>query len=149
MGRIHPRELVDRYVEATFTINRRFNSVLRDSMIDTLTPDQFSTLRYIRDRQQCTSSDLSHFFGVGRSSITAIISRLVAKKFIKRRIDAHDRRVIYLSLTKEGKELFSEIELRIQELLSGYIDHFSEEEATSFIETYEKLAHVLMRHDEK
>jgi DNA-binding MarR family transcriptional regulator len=138
------KQLIDRYCAATFIVNRKINAHLRDLMPEEITVDQFSTMQYIRAQGRCTSSELADIFCVGKSSITAIITRLFDKELIMRLPDEKDRRVTYLTLTDEGKRLTDEMESKVQNMLAQYISHFSEKEAIAFIETYEKLAAVLV-----
>jgi DNA-binding MarR family transcriptional regulator len=138
------KQLIDRYCAATFIVNRKINAHLRDLMPEEITVDQFSTMQYIRAQGSCTSSELADIFCVGKSSITAIITRLFDKELIMRLPDEKDRRVTYLTLTEEGKRLTDEMESKVQNMLAQYISHFSEKEAIAFIETYEKLAAVLV-----
>jgi len=138
------KQLIDRYEAANFLVNRRLNSMIRELMPDGLTVDQFSTLRYLRFREMSTSSELADIFCVGKSSITAIITRLFDKNLIQRLPDEKDRRVIYLALTEEGKQVCDLMEDKIQVLLAKYINRFDEQEANCFIETFEKLAKEMM-----
>ncbi|MBB6669861.1 MarR family transcriptional regulator [Cohnella nanjingensis] len=141
-------QIISRYKSAMFTVQRRMNALIRDEMPQDLTIDQFSTLEYIRSRGQCTSSELAEVFCVGKSSITAIITRLFDKRLIKRLPDDKDRRVTYLRLTEEGERIAGELDGKIEDLLSRYMGHFEEKEASQFIETYEKLARVLVQQPE-
>ncbi|WP_281883623.1 MarR family winged helix-turn-helix transcriptional regulator [Paenibacillus sp. YYML68] len=143
------KQIVARYEAASFTVNRRINAMIRECMQEELTLDQYSILRYIGDRSQCTSSELAEAFCVGKSSITAIITRLAAKRLIVRLPDEKDRRVTYLALTEEGRRLSDVVESSIQQLLTRLMEHFQPEEAEAFIGTYEKLAKVLVMVDEK
>ncbi|MFS0840921.1 MarR family winged helix-turn-helix transcriptional regulator [Paenibacillus sp. 1P03SA] len=141
-------QIIDRYESTSFTVNRRLNAMIKDRMPEELTQEQYSTLRYMQSRDKCTSSELADIFCVGKSSITAIITRLVDKELITRLPDEKDRRVTYLALTDKGTAAVNEMRLRIQELLAGVIKHFDGQEAIVFIETFEKLANVLMQTDE-
>jgi DNA-binding MarR family transcriptional regulator len=142
------KQLVDRYQAATFMVNRRLNAMIRERLPEALTLDQYSTLIYIRQNGPCTSSELADIFCVGKSSITAIITRLFDKNLIERVPHKTDRRVTHLSITPEGKRLTDENEEKIHDLLSAYLHHFDEKEAKGFIETYEKLAKVLVQTEE-
>lgn len=135
--------MIDRYILATFTLNRHFGSLLRESMGEMLTIDQYNVIRYIYDQGKSTSSELAENFCVGKSSITAIVTRLAAKGLIRRIPDDKDRRVVYLTVTEEGERLSKQIKLETERLLSQHLQHFSQEEAIVFIETLEKLARVV------
>ncbi|WP_027091321.1 MarR family transcriptional regulator [Cohnella thermotolerans] len=138
------KQAIERYSAAMFTVNRRFNAIVRELMPEELTVDQYYILSSIRSQGQCTSSELADIFCVGKSSITAIIARLFDKRWIRRIPDEKDRRVIYLSLTEEGEKLAAEIDLKIEGLMGNYLNRFTDEEAQRFLETYEKLANVLL-----
>lgn len=136
-------DIIRRYEAANFLVNRRLNAMIREMMPGELTIDQFATLRYLRKQGKSTSSELADIFCVGKSSITAIVNRLFDKNLIKRLPDDKDRRVTYLALTEEGERISDELEGEIQKLLAKYIQPFHEEEALSFIQTFEKLAYEL------
>jgi DNA-binding MarR family transcriptional regulator len=142
------KQAIDRFESSTFNINRIMNAMMRDLMPENLTNEQHSILRCVRERETCTSSELADFFCVGKSSITAIVTRLADKNLLERLPDEKDRRVIYLRLTPDGERLVEEMTAKIEELLSGIIVHFDEQEATAFLETYEKLARILIQTEE-
>lgn len=142
-------DIIRRYERAQFTVNRQLNVMMRDIVPEEITVDQYATLRYIHQQEPCTSSELAEVFCVAKSSISAIITRLFDKQLIVREPDEKDRRVTYLALTGKGKMLSGELEKRIQEKLAQYLGAFNTEEARHFIETYEKLASVLMENEEK
>ena len=135
---------IDRYEEAMFHVTRRVNAATRDSLPAELTLEQYTVIRYIYKRGRCTSSELADVFCIGKSSVTAIINRLSDKRLIERLPDEKDRRVTFLKLTPEGERIAETLTERIQELLSRYLQHFSEEEARAFIGTFEKFARLLI-----
>lgn len=138
------KEIITRYESTIFLVQRKLNALIREQSPDGVTLDQYSTLRYIRGRGQSTSSELADSLCVGRSSITAIINRLVDKELIRRLPDEKDRRVTYLELTEEGLRQCGEMEESIRDLMGTYIEDFEEIEARRFIETFEKLARIMM-----
>ncbi|MFB9327445.1 MarR family winged helix-turn-helix transcriptional regulator [Paenibacillus aurantiacus] len=137
------KDLIVRYQDVFFSVNRKLDAVLKDHMPDGLTIEQYATLRYLRDNGPCTSSELSEIFCVGKSSITAIVNRLFDKELIERVPHKKDRRVTNLSLTEEGIRVTTDMEERIQLALAPYLNQFEAEEALAFIGTFEKLARVL------
>lgn len=138
-------QIIDRYEAANFIVNRRLNAMIRELMPDELTIDQFATLRYLRAQQRSTPSELADIFCVGKSSISAITTRLFDKNLIQRLPDEKDRRVIYLALTEEGQQMCDLMKDKIQLLLAKYINHFNEQEAICFIETFEKLGKEMLK----
>lgn len=136
-------ELINRYLVVSFAVTKKGENLVKDSIGEFITNDQHYTLRYIHNAGTCTSTELSEEFDVKRSAITAIINRLTEKELIKRTRDENDRRVIYLTLTEKGTQLYVKTEEKIRKLVESIITSFDESEITSFIETYEKLNSLL------
>jgi DNA-binding MarR family transcriptional regulator len=139
------QELIHRYVAVSFTVNKKAESLIKDQIGDDLTNDQHYILRYIYKTGECTSTELADAFEVNKSAITAIINRMVDRELIKRTRDDDDRRVVYLTLTEEGNKLFKKTEERISSLVKSFITKFEEKEIQDFLQTYEKLASILMK----
>ncbi|QAY68560.1 MarR family transcriptional regulator [Paenibacillus protaetiae] len=136
-------ELIDRYANALFKVNRRINAMTKELLPEGLTVDQFSTLGYLRDRHNVTSSELADIFCVGKSSITAIVNRLVDKELIRRIPDDKDRRFIYLKLSEKGQAVFDEMNGKLVEIMAVIIGHIDRQEALGFIETFEMLGRLM------
>lgn len=132
-------QIIDRYVSINFSVNRKFDQLIRQEIGDVLTTEQHFTMRHINKVKVCTSTELAIVFGVKKSAITPIINRLVEKGWVERTRDEKDRRVIYLTLTSEGKMTFSEMEKKIQSVIESVISKFDHTEIQNFLDTYAKL----------
>jgi DNA-binding MarR family transcriptional regulator len=140
------KDLVDRYISVTQSVEKKASSLVKGEIGSDLTNEQHFTLRYMNQVGSCTSSELAEVFDVQKSAITAIIQRLWEKGLIERTRDEKDRRVVYLTLTDKGKELYTKAEERIHKLVESIITQFDEAEIKQFIETFEKLQHVLLNY---
>lgn len=100
-------------------------------------------LRLINAQEKCTSTYLAENFCVGKSSITAIINRLVNAGIIERTPDENDRRQMYLSMTEYGRNVYEAAEKQVQEIVAPYLLHFEEKEIEMFITMFEKLATLI------
>lgn len=139
------KDLIHRYEEADFIVTRRLNALIRELMPESITVDQYATLCYLNKRGRCTSTELADIFCVGKSSITAIITRLSDKGYTQRMPEEKDRRITHLALTEQGEEMCRLLEEKVEGLLGQLIQFFTEEEAIRFIKTYEKLAEKLTK----
>ncbi|WP_153977945.1 MarR family winged helix-turn-helix transcriptional regulator [Paenibacillus xylanilyticus] len=137
------KSLVNRYLDASFLVSKQFDTRIREKVGQTMTTDQFCALRLIEEKPSCTPSDLSELLCVGKSSITALVNKLVDRDLVHRAGDERDRRVVYLTLTDTGRQVYRETEQEIQQLLEPYLVHFKPEEVQNFIESFEKLATLL------
>lgn len=144
MNNVIIQELIDRYVSVSFQVHKKAESLIKCQIGNDLTNDQHYILRYIHQANKCTSSELADAFEVNKSAITAIINRMVDRGLILRTRDENDRRVVYLTLTDDGRELFEQAQEKVRLLVESIITQFEETEIKNFIDTYEKLAQILI-----
>ncbi|MEH7305145.1 MarR family winged helix-turn-helix transcriptional regulator [Neobacillus drentensis] len=138
------QELIDRYVTVSFQVHKKAENLIKGQIGDDLTNDQHYILRYIHQAKECTSTELADAFEVNKSAITAIINRMADRGLIERTRDENDRRVVYLTLTNEGYTLYENCQEKVQLLVESIITQFDQSEITAFINTYEKLAQILI-----
>lgn len=127
-------------------VNRRILADTREGIGVELTREQFQVMGLIHNNERCTSTFLADFLFVGKSSITAIVNRLVERNWIERARDEEDRRVVYLTLTESGRSVLQEAELSMQSVVASYLTHFDEGEVEHFITLYEKMARLMQEH---
>ncbi|MBS4211497.1 MULTISPECIES: MarR family winged helix-turn-helix transcriptional regulator [Neobacillus] len=137
------QDLIDRYVNISFQVHKKAEALIKNQLGNELTNDQHYILRYIHQTGECTSTELAEVFQVNKSAITAIINRMTDRGLIQRTRDEKDRRVVYLTPTQEGVELFQSAQEKVHQLVESIITQFDETEITTFINTYEKLAQIL------
>lgn len=136
-------EIVERYERATYMINRRLSSKVKEALPSDITPEQLFILRYLKRNTDVSSSELADLLCVGKSSITSIISRMVNKGHVVRIPSQEDRRVVYLSLTEEGERQHSRIEETIYHIIEPYINKIGEAKAFEYIAVLEHITEVL------
>ena len=134
---------IKRYIEADMKVSRRIHADTREGIGIEITREQYQVLCLIHSRGRCTSTFLADVLFVGKSSITSIVNRLAERGWIERERDEGDRRVVYLTLTEEGRKIHRKAELHFQSLVASYLTHFDEGEVEHFITLYEKLAMLL------
>lgn len=133
------QEIIQRYENVSFSVTKKAEMLIKEEISEELTSDQHFILRYIHSKGKCTSTELADVFHVKKSSITAIINRLVTRELVDRERDNEDRRIVYLSLSEKGEELFKLSEEKVHQLVGSFIQKFEKEEILQFIQTYEKL----------
>lgn len=137
------KTVIERYIAAEFTVMKHLFNEIGEAIPNHLTIDQYQIMCVLHQRGQCTSTDLAAVFKVVKSSITAIINRLVDHGYVERTPAEEDRRVIELSLTEEGQKVYEQVDKQVQDIVSSYLIHFNETEVETFIGTYEKLARLM------
>lgn len=137
-------EIVDRYERATYMINRRLSSKIREGLPNDITSEQMFILRYLKHNTFVSSSELADLLCVEKSTISSIINRMVNKGYVERVPSQEDRRVVYLQLTEGGKQQYEGIEHIIYNIIEPYISKIGEQKAFEYIEVLEHITQVLM-----
>ncbi|MFC7679730.1 MarR family winged helix-turn-helix transcriptional regulator [Paenibacillus sp. GCM10028914] len=137
---------IKRYIAADMMVSRRIHADTRDGIGVELTREQYQVMCLIHSNERCTSTILADILFVGKSSITAIVNRMVTRNWIERTRDEEDRRIVYLTLTDSGRRVYKKAENQLQSLVSSYLTHFDEGEVEHFITLYEKLARLMHEH---
>lgn len=141
---VDAKKLIDRFLASWLTVERGMGSMVRSHMQEDLTSDQYYLLQHIMQHGPRTSSELAETFKVVKSSITAIVTRLVDRGLIERTRSEADRREVYLSLTERGQQIAEQVDQRISEAVGVYLQHFKEEEIETVLSGFERLARLVI-----
>ena len=71
----------------------------------TFSVGELEVLRYIGKTSECIISDVTKLLEVAPTTVTSLMKRLERKNLISRKRTDSNRRVVFISLTKEGKEI--------------------------------------------
>ncbi|MDU2242582.1 MAG: MarR family transcriptional regulator, partial [Paenibacillus sp.] len=72
-----------------------------------------------------------------------MITRMVDKGFLHRTRNEEDRRVVYLTMTEQGRHNYDVVQEQIMNTVSTYLVHFDADEVEGFISAFEKLARLI------
>ena len=98
-----------------------------------VTAQQFRVLRIISGGQ-VTLGEISGSINSKLSAAARLLRRLEVKGWIVKKQDENDRRVFWLELTAQGRELFQSMEKRRDAVIKGAFDKLSEREQKTIIE---------------
>ncbi|HEU4709017.1 MAG TPA: MarR family transcriptional regulator [Methylophilaceae bacterium] len=93
-----------------------------------LTAMQWSPLTLLWLGKGKTAAELSRCLGVETSTMTRMLDRLEAKGLLSRRRCVNDRRIIWVELTEEGRQIAAKIPYLIAESLNQHLQGFSQQE---------------------
>ena len=116
---------------------------IRSSHVCGFTPPQLIVLKYVKESDSVTMSDISNEMGLGSSTTSGIIDRLVKQDMLARSRSDSDRRVIYINLTEKAKEMISKIHLNHEVFYQNLFSKLSEGDKEQMTKFLEKLYSVL------
>lgn len=104
-----------------------------------LLPLDYAVLRLFLIKDQWTVTQLAQPLPFKTPHISRVVTNLVGKGLVRRRRRRNDRRVVFLTLTDEGKVLTAELFRCVQSYESELAKGVSEEEMAAFISVTSKV----------
>ena len=104
-----------------------------------------STLAF--DQNPVTAGELSEKLNVTTARIARILNSLESKQYIRRKNDRTDRRKIFVTITKKGKELADSTKKEIMDKIIQVIQEVGYDEIQTYISIVLKIRSVLNNQD--
>ncbi|MCU5094306.1 MarR family winged helix-turn-helix transcriptional regulator [Bacillus wiedmannii] len=101
--------------------------------------NEFIVLRILNRTNKEMVSRVANELNVSNSHITAVTEKLINKDFVTRSRSTSDRRVVYLEITEQGKDLVAKMEGEKKKYLQERFSALSEEEMNIMISISKKL----------
>ncbi|WP_142329909.1 MarR family winged helix-turn-helix transcriptional regulator [Bacillus wiedmannii] len=101
--------------------------------------NEFIVLRILNRTNKEMVSRVANELNVSNSHITAVTEKLINKGFVTRSRSTSDRRVVYLEITEQGKDLVAKMEGEKKKYLQERFSALSEEEMNIMISISQKL----------
>jgi DNA-binding MarR family transcriptional regulator len=101
--------------------------------------NEFIVLRILNRTNKEMVSRVANELNVSNSHITAVTEKLINKGFVTRSRSTSDRRVVYLEITEQGKDLVAKMEGEKKKYLQERFSALSEDEMDIMISISKKL----------
>lgn len=85
-------------------------------------------------------SDIAKALGLTPPTLTHLSEKIVKKKLAVRLTDESDRRIVYLGITDNGRDMFNKAEEEGKKLRKGLFEKLTEEERQQLLKIYVKLS---------
>jgi DNA-binding MarR family transcriptional regulator len=108
-----------------------------------LSTRQFWALAHLDEEQGCSMVDLSRVLFTDKSNITGIVDRLERLNLVTRTPASHDRRVILIRLTAEGRLLHDKVNEQHEALIRDLMQVVSKDKLGSLLDSLGVLSHNL------
>ena len=97
----------------------------------------------VKNSSHVRVSDISDALDLPRPGVTRTVKEMEQKGYLRKLASSDDRRVTYISITEEGRELSRKYDENYFSELSAYLDDISEEEADCMIRTIGKFYEIM------
>lgn len=90
-------------------------------------------------RQRMTMAEIAEKIAKDKSTVTALVNKLVTLGYVAKERDTEDTRVVYVTLTPQGRELEPVFEAISYEVLKVFYTDISEDEKEELIRILSKI----------
>ncbi|PSA90783.1 MarR family transcriptional regulator [Bacillus atrophaeus] len=130
-------------IHTQFEVNRAVRKKLFQTE-RTITPTQMYMLSLLNKGEASTVSELRKRLDLTSGAATIAINRLIEGQYIKRERDQGDRRVVRLSMTDKGMEIYQKLNEQFQVTYSQLFKDFSAEELEQFLVFFNRMKEQTM-----
>jgi len=147
MNEIETQKNINRFLEALSKISKIIASM--ESYIGDITLSKFDliALECISNEPNLIMTKFAKSLGIGLSTATGIIDRLIKKKLTIRKRNHGDRRVVKISLTEKGEKTFLDFQKEKKKVIEKILRILSIKEQMDFILIIEKIVNTLSEGD--
>jgi len=101
---------LEQFEESLDRVNRVLNHLTQVFLVQRgLSMSRYRILRYLQSRSEVNMSEMQGSLLVCGSTLTELVDGLVRSGLVLRMRDQRDRRMVYLRLTGEGREVYREV----------------------------------------
>lgn len=112
--------------------------------IGKLSLQELNILNIIGDNEPCIMRDVAKQALLSLSSITVIIDKLVKAKLAVRLRNDEDRRIVYASLTPEGRKIYLTQIQHVHAVIRRMLEGLTTEEQEGLLKILQKIIHNLI-----
>lgn len=136
---------IDRLIDSTYDFGR----IMRQQMICGMKLGgganllHIHTLFLISEQEGVTMKELATSLHISSPSATSLANRLVKMRWVDRRHDEENRKLVRLGLTTLGKKILRENHERRRSVLRHIFSHLTQAEQAQLARLHEKLSQTL------
>ena len=126
-------------LEALARLNHLFDQSLRSEVGISQTWFE-ALLRIERTGGQMTMGELAEQVALTSGGVTRLVDRLLEQRFVERRPCPEDRRVHYVAITEDGRDVLAHaLEVHVRDLRSEFTGRMTDEERSVVVAVMDRL----------
>jgi MarR family transcriptional regulator, lower aerobic nicotinate degradation pathway regulator len=113
-----------------------FNAVMAPFAV---TPTQFAALAKLDDLGSVSQNQLGRLIAMDPATISGVVGRLIARRFVRQSPDAKDARLVLLALTPVGRAAIREMKAAAAQVSRRTLESLTRDEAAAFVAMLARL----------
>lgn len=132
-------------MDIVISLNQKFRSAYTNE----LSPNQQLVLTLIEKNQTLTVRNIAEKINVSTSAVSQMVSKMERMNLVKRVMSHHDRRLIHIHLTGEGKQVINRMEETRREIIINYLSKMNLDDLRLLSEKIKKLRNIIRMEGER
>ena len=116
------------------------NSMSFKSKAGEVTMLQFQALWCIKKSQKTHMGDIAKYFSITMPTATSLINKLIDFKLVNRENYRKDRRIVRISLTKDGEKILKDMEKQRETKINKLLSFLSVSDKKDFLKILNKIS---------
>jgi DNA-binding MarR family transcriptional regulator len=136
------KEITDQFVSAMFNLAKAIKNESERccSICGGVNEKELAIIAFIGENTNSTMSSIADDIDAPLSTLTSIVDKLVANKYLTRYNSEQDRRVVKVELAEKGKESYKAFLQQKQATARKVLKHFTDADRIELIRQLNKLA---------
>lgn len=115
---------------------------LKEQSLEDIAPSYGNILTVLfNNNGKLNMKEISKLIGKDKSTVTALVNKLIKLGYVKKEKSLLDKRVTYILITEQGQNIEEKYRLISKELYERAYNNFSEEEKETLLNLLKKLNH--------
>jgi len=110
-----------------------------------MTLQQYLALDTLAKKGKSMITDLSKGLGIALSTVTELVDRLAKRRFVKRKKDIKDRRIVWVNLTNNGLEIYKKINAKKQSRVAIILEKLTQGDRGALINILKVVSRTVER----
>ncbi len=137
---MNDRHIVHYICKTNKKINSYIEQQLKDKGIEDVVPAYRNILTALYGNNgKMSMNEVSQLVGKDKSTVTAVVNKLIKLEYVRKEKCTEDRRKTYLLLTRKSRELQDKFDLITEEVYEAAYKNFSAEEKEIFLTLLKRL----------
>jgi len=104
---------------------------------------QFHVLFILEDKGNLSMTELSNELLISKQQMTCVVDNLIKNKFVIRKYDESDRRMIKISLTSSGKKFMEELKIGIFDMLKNKFYGLNGDDLNNLYKAFTEIRRII------
>ncbi|MCX5714812.1 MAG: MarR family transcriptional regulator [Candidatus Omnitrophica bacterium] len=137
-------EFSQKIIELLPQVSRGFAHYAHDYLTKgEITLPQFWVLNYLYCKKKAKMGELAQFLRTARPAITGLVDRLITQKLVIRKDDPLDRRIVWIELTPQGRNVIQGIRAQKIKALVKIFAKVSSDDRSRYIGMLENVVKII------